>query len=102
MTQNEGTPHVRASRLERLVVRLACWWFGCQPDYNHPCELSPNYVVPCKRCGALDTTYEDRVGVTRHNRLMRWLRYWFFRRWWPERCIDCGKRFGRHDECVPF
>ena len=52
--------------LEPTVRRLACWWFGCQPDYEairHDCE-----AVPCERCGAPDTTYADRCGDTRHNR----------------------------------
>ena len=48
----------------RRLVRLLG---GCYPDYNHPCELAPNYIVPCKRCGAADTDYADRVGDTREN-----------------------------------
>ena len=23
-------------------------------------------------------------------------------RFWPDKCFDCGKRFGRHDGCLPF
>jgi len=98
----QGSPSI----LKRLVSNFLCWWFGCDPDYDedrdHPCGLSPNYVVPCRRCGAHDTDYADRVGDTRHNRLRHWLRYWLFRRWWPERCCDCGKRFGNHYDCLPF
>jgi len=32
------------------------------------------------------------------------VRYWLFRRWWPEKCHECGKRFGTHSECdgIPF
>lgn len=105
-TDTETSTALGGSRLKRLVIRLSCWWFGCDPDYDedrdHPCGLSPNYVVPCKRCGAHDTDYADRVGDTRHNRLMEWLRYWCFRRWWPAPCVDCGKRFGDHSECLPF
>lgn len=96
------TTPIAAGLVDVTVVRLRCWWFGCEPDYDHPCELSPNYVVRCQRCGASDTNYADRVGDTRHNRLMAWLGYWGFRRWWPERCKDCGNRFGDHDECLPF
>jgi hypothetical protein len=36
------------------------------------------------------------------HRQKAWLRYWLFRRWWPEPCRDCGKRFGHHDDCLPF
>jgi hypothetical protein len=79
-----------------------CWWFGCDPDHNDSCSTAPNYVVPCKRCGAPDTAYADRIGDTKHNRTADWLRYWCLRRWWPVRCDCCGKRFGSHDECLPF
>jgi hypothetical protein len=83
-------------------ARAICWWFGCKPDFGHSCELSPNYVVPCKRCGVPDTEYADRVGDTRHNAAIGWLRYWLLRRWVPARCNDCGRRYGRHDNCLPF
>lgn len=99
-TRSEATKAARP--LDRLVRRLACWWFGCAPDYDHPCELAPNYVVPCVRCGAHETSYADRVGDTRHNRAKEWLRYWCLRRWLPARCTCCGKRFGEHPECLPF
>lgn len=84
------------------LLGLLCWWFGCLPDYDHPCELSPNYVVPCRRCGERDTSYADRVGDTRHAKLIQVLRYWLWRRWMPAKCSDCGKRRGGHDQCLPF
>lgn len=85
-----------------MLKKAICWWFGCDPDYDHPCELSPNYVVSCKRCGASDTSYSDRVEDTRHQRMVDWLRYWLFRRWSLEKCGDCGRRFGKHEGCLPF
>lgn len=84
------------------MTNLVCWWFGCRPDYDHPGEVAPNYIVPCSRCGAPDTPYADRVGDTRHQHAVDFLRYWGFRRWWPTRCASCGKRFGAHRECLPF
>jgi len=31
-------------------------------------------------------------------------KYWLWRKWWPAKCDDCGKRYGRHDGCddIPF
>ena len=87
-----------------MLKRLICWWFGCVPDYKHlATRKSYGVVVPCQRCGTSDTDYADRVGDTRHHRMIEGLRdrlLW----WWPEKCPDCGKRFGRHDGCdtLPF
>jgi hypothetical protein len=86
----------------RMLKRIACWWFGCYPDYEamqHDFEC-----VPCERCGAPDTTYGDRIGDTLHNRTMDWVRYWLWRRWFPEKCYVCGSRFGHNEGCdgIPF
>lgn len=78
-------------------MSLICWWCGCVPDYDSPYID----VLPCMRCGAPDTTYADRVGDTRNSRTMDWLCAPFYRLW-PRRCVDCGKRFGHHDDCLPF
>lgn len=69
-----------------------CWWFGCKAD---------GVDLPCERCGE-PVDYGDLVGDTRHRWFVAWLSYWLFRRWWPERCRDCGKRFGEHKDCLPF
>jgi hypothetical protein len=87
------------------IKRAICWWFGCQPDYmamDHGCEL-----IPCERCGAADTSYSDRCGDTRHNRLIeRWYRFtwWLVRRWLPLKCPACGGRYGCKAGCdgIPF
>lgn len=81
-----------------------CWWFGCDPDYGHSCELDPSYVVPCKRCGAPDTSMEDRVGETKHSRFVCLFAYWLWRKWVSAKCSDCGRRYGNHEQCdeLPF
>jgi hypothetical protein len=92
-------------QVQRHVRRLVCWWFGCQPDYEalrHDCD-----AVPCERCGAPDTSYADRVGDTRHNRLFdRWhrLTWLLVRRWLPHKCPACGARWKCATDCdgIPF
>lgn len=82
------------------MSRLLCWWFGCDPDYS---KVSRELVIPCKRCGATDTSYGDRVGDTRQHRMADGLlRIAILFR--PPKCNDCGKRFGNHDDCdnLPF
>lgn len=86
------------------MKRLLCWWFGCEPDYQ---RFDHDGTVPCTRCGAGDTSYADRVGDTRHNRLMdRWHRFtwWTVRRWLPHKCPACGHRWKCDDNCdgIPF
>jgi hypothetical protein len=80
------------------MSRVLCWWFGCEP---HPQDPTPAEYAQCQRCGEI-VTYEHMVGITRYNAAKGWLRYWMFRRWWPSPCVDCGKRFGHHHECLPF
>lgn len=82
-------------------MNIVCWWFGCDPiweAYGHG-----DGSIPCARCGAHNTTYEDRAGITRHEAAKSFFRYWFFRRWWPKRCI-CGKRWQHEmtEDCIPF
>lgn len=84
--------------------RLYCWWFGCQPDYR---ALSLGDALPCERCGAADTTYEDRCGDTKHARLVDWLRrlrWRLFDSWRPRPCPACGKRGECATDCdgIPF
>jgi hypothetical protein len=88
------------------MKRLICWWFGCEPDYEavyyDTNREGWSEAVPCKRCDAPDTSYADRVGDTRHNRLKQWLHSWLFRRWCPAKCGDCGKRRSECRDCIPF
>lgn len=79
-------------------MNLRCWWFGCDPDLEKPVDEP----IPCLRCGAHDVTYDVLVGDTRHNRAKDFLRYWLLRKWFPERCPCCKKRYGDHPKCLPF
>jgi hypothetical protein len=60
----------------RAFRKLACWWFGCDPDYSKGTS-----AIPCKRCDAFDVAYSDCVGDTRHNRMKARVMYWFWARW---------------------
>jgi len=66
------------------MKRIICWWFGCDPDYSRG-HGGANFIVPCRRCGAFDTMYCDRVGDTRHARMMASVRYWAWTRWFGNR-----------------
>lgn len=101
---NTQTRPALVGRLEATVRRLACWWFGCQPDYEalrYDCE-----AVPCERCGAPDTTYADRCGDTRNARMadrLRRLRWRLLDSWRPKPCPACGERKCRPDcDGIPF
>ena len=84
------------------LVGLRCWWFGCSPHYE--CSYNDGDATPCKHCGAPDVSYSDMVSDTRHQRLKAALHWHCYRRWWPARCVDCGHRFGGHEQCdtIPF
>jgi len=97
-TRSEATRAVRP--LDRIVVRLRCWWFGCEP---HPQDSALPDELTCMHCGR-NVPYGDMVGDTRHNRTMDWLRYWLWRRWLPAKCPACGARYGHRGDCdgIPF
>ena len=90
-----------------LRDRFTCWWFGCSPVHCDE-EVYGYGVMPCERCGASDTTYEDRIGWTLHARLGDWLRrlrWHLFDRWRPHPCQACGKPLGKcASDCdgIPF
>jgi hypothetical protein len=84
------------------MKKLICWWFGCDPDYEWPNWYKHGCGLPCKRCGAEDTSYEHRVGLTRHSAFKGWCLRYFVRWWLPAKCCDCFKRYGKHDDCIPF
>ena len=86
-------------------LRCICWWFGCKPIFGS--EHHGDGVMPCERCGASDTTYEDRVGDTRHTRLKARCTYWLWLRWqphWFTKCPACGQRGTCKPDCdgIPF
>jgi len=79
-------------------MNIKCWWFGCEP---HPQDPAPPEYITCDRCGE-NVGYGDLVGDTRHNRFKSWCNYYLFRKWIPEKCKSCEKRYGNHDNCIPF
>lgn len=105
---NEVSPSDCKERFKPLVSRALCWWFGCEPDHDKTCcaydEFNTWCHTPCKRCDVLDVDYASLVGDTRHNRMKENLRYWLFRKWWPEKCSDCGHRYKCDDSIdhLPF
>lgn len=102
--ENGVTDRIEATRatrpLERIIVRLRCWWFGCEP---HPQDSAPPDEITCMHCYR-NVPYGDMVGDTRHNRTIDWLRHWMWRRWVPAKCSACGTRFGHRGYCdgIPF
>ena len=81
-----------------------CWWFGCKPmdtGYSGYKAYQNPEQQQCERCGG-GVDYSDLVGDTRHNRFAATAKYWLFRKWFPTRCFDCGKRYGNHKDCLPF
>jgi hypothetical protein len=81
----------------KLINKLICWFFGCIWDQQ---DTAPLEYLECKRCGGF-VQYSDMIGDTRHNRLKEYLLH-FFRIFVPGKCIDCGKRYGDHSNCIPF
>lgn len=77
------------------MVRLRCWWFGCEP---HPQDPSPPDAVSCVRCAEC-VSYSDLVGDTRHYRFMQFCSLFSWRRLFPKKCPSCGNRY-RCDERV--
>lgn len=90
--------------MKQLIARIWCWWVGCVVDWDAIARSDDDDKIPCLRCGAPDTNYEDRIGYTRRNRTIRWLRGNILWRLIPQRCDRCGKRFGKHEGCddIPF
>jgi len=79
-------------------MRIICWFFGCRP---HPDDPAPIEYLECERCGEV-MTYEALAGVTRWQAVKDWCEWWLLRRWIPQRCLECGKRYGEHRDCLPF
>lgn len=65
-TRSEAT--LAARPLDRMVVRLRCWWYGHE---QHPQDPTPPDEATCMHCGGY-VPYGDMVGDTRHNRTMDW------------------------------
>lgn len=95
----------KANSVGRRVRQIICWWFGCSPIYE--AEHHGSGTMPCERCGAPDTTYSDRVGDTRHHRMverLRSIKWMLLESWRPKPCPACGQRGNCDDDCdgIPF
>ena len=87
----------------KFVIRLRCWWFGCEPDYDQIGNVDPDFYT-CQHCGEY-VMYSNLVRDIRHNRFKAWCNYWLYRKWWPTKCDECGRRWRECDcdeECMPF
>ena len=83
----------------KALKKIRCWWFGCEA---HPQDPAPPEFLECIRCGEI-VDYADQVGYTRHTLVMGWASYWLFRKWWPKKCLDCGRRWKcDNSEHIPF
>ena len=71
--------------------RVICWWVGHYPQWRNGCYLDN----PCELCKR-PLSYDDLVNEGVWPRLVDRLRGRF------RRCPDCGKRFGKHRDCLPF
>lgn len=83
-----------------LIKELRCWWLGCEP---HPQDTAPPEYLECQHCNEI-ISYEQQIGYKPgfYYVAREFLTYWLCRKWWPHKCVDCGKRGGCHDECLPF
>ena len=94
-------------KIKSLVIFLHCWWFGHEPDYSSQVfDDDPDdygWHVPCNRCGLWDIEYYELVTGSRSYKVKQFFKYWLFRRWCPEKCKTCKKRYGcDEDNCIPF
>ena len=77
---------------------IKCLFFGCCPGPNDwPGDEGPW----CYRCGH-EVSYGDLVGDVPVNKLKDFCKYWLFRKWFPEKCGCCRRRYGDHKHCLPF
>jgi len=81
-------------------MNILCWWFGCTPGKLK--YISNNdYIRYCKKCGN-ESDYHDLIGESKHRIFMKFVIFWGYRKWFPEKCEYCGKRYGDHKKCLPF
>ena len=94
--QNEAATTTQAdavglSAVERFVMffnKVNCWLNG------HSFEGGIDSDPVCK-CGAL---FEYDAAINEGAR--KNVKIWFSRKF--GKCVDCGKRFGDHSDCLPF
>jgi endogenous inhibitor of DNA gyrase (YacG/DUF329 family) len=74
------------------VKKLKCRWFGHDIRNDYP------YQYYCPYCNTY-VEYDEFVRGGYINRLVYNIKAWCkFKINWFNKCPDCGKRFGRHDE----
>ncbi len=83
------------------LKHIRCWWLGHEKHQQDPTQYED---ATCMHCGEqlAYASYSDMVGDTLHNRFfgwLGWLRWSMFRRWFPRKCQECGKRYGHADDC---
>ncbi len=86
--------------MKKLLIDLRCWLLGCEP---HPQDPAPPEHITCDHCGDL-MSYGQLCGaeVGFYYKAKDWCHYWLYRKWLPEKCLSCGKRYGDHSGCIPF
>lgn len=88
-------------------MNIKCWWHGHETANHSDHFDGVKFIWVCRRCGA-ELNYADATNDTfwpRKARVKRFIGYWLLRKWWPEKCADCGERFkcdySKHDH-IPF
>jgi len=87
------------------LKKLKCWWFGCEPDIENITTYLVDYgirvetKIPCKRCKASDIPTSELSDDSRHERAKKFLNYFLFRKWIPQKCEYCGHRYS-HDQRI--
>ena len=84
------------SSVRKKKLEAGCWAFA--HDWE---QVYPDAYL-CHHCKRDDLTYDDLVRSGHIISIKEFLGYWCFRKWVPEKCLDCGKRFGNHYNCIPF
>lgn len=79
---------------------LMCWLFGCEIDFDDYYQIwSDDYFefhrnYRCTKCGE-NYEYPKSQGFIRRIRGL-------FRKLFPLKCCECGKRYCDNDDCLPF
>ena len=95
---------------ETMKLPILCRFFGCKPHYQTKPMTCAQWEaiergdekVSCTRCGLVDCDEVNPQYFSPWDSISGWFVYWFYRRWWPHVCSQCGKRYGDHSDCIPF
>lgn len=78
------------------MKKIICFIFGHEPEYTG------GNNVHCSRCDLWDIPYHELIEGRRFMKAVLFLKYWLYRKWFPAKCFDCGKRYADHSQCIPF